>query len=69
MLITNGKIITWDEPNQILEGQAMRVNDDRIAEIGPHDRLISDNPGMENLLKIIFSAISEITAHNGVFLI
>jgi putative selenium metabolism protein SsnA len=49
MLITNGKIITWDQPNQILEGQAIRVIDDRVAEIGPQDRMIADNPDLEKL--------------------
>lgn len=35
MIITNGTLITWEEPNRILEGQAIRIQDDRIAEIGP----------------------------------
>jgi ABC-type proline/glycine betaine transport system ATPase subunit len=32
MLITNGKIITWGQPNQILEGHAIYIKDNRIAE-------------------------------------
>jgi putative selenium metabolism protein SsnA len=35
ILITNGKIITWEEPNQILEDQAVSINEGVIQEIGP----------------------------------
>jgi putative selenium metabolism protein SsnA len=35
MLITNGKLITWGEPNQILENYAIFIERDRIAAIGP----------------------------------
>ena len=49
MLITNGKIITWEEPNQILEGQAIRIEADRIAEIGSQDQLISQNPSLDRI--------------------
>jgi hypothetical protein len=31
MLITNGKLITWEEPNRILEGQALLVQGGRIC--------------------------------------
>ena len=41
MLITNGKIITWEDPNQILEGQAIFISSGRIAEIGPQDQLVA----------------------------
>ena len=47
MLITNGKIITWEDPNQILEGQALYISSGRIAEIGPQDRLIAQHPDSE----------------------
>ena len=39
MLITNGKLITWDDSNQILEGQAIYIADGRIVEIGSQDLL------------------------------
>jgi putative selenium metabolism protein SsnA len=41
LLITNGKIITWEEPNQILENQAIRISGGLIQEIGPQAQLES----------------------------
>lgn len=35
MLITNAKIITWEEENRILENYALYIHDGRIEEIGP----------------------------------
>jgi len=49
MIITNGKIITWDEPNQIFEGHAIKIEADRIAEIGPQDQLIAENPDLDQI--------------------
>ena len=49
MLITNGKIITWEEPNRILDGQAIRVDGDQIAEIGSQDRLLTENPHLDQI--------------------
>jgi putative selenium metabolism protein SsnA len=49
MLITNGKIITWEEPNQILEGQAIRIADGYVAEISPQKRLVEENPDLEQI--------------------
>jgi putative selenium metabolism protein SsnA len=49
MIITNGKLITWGEPNRILEGQALYVSNGRIAEIGPQSELLSQYPGEERL--------------------
>jgi putative selenium metabolism protein SsnA len=43
MLITNGKIITWEDPNRILEGQAIYISSGRIGEIGPQEQLISQH--------------------------
>jgi putative selenium metabolism protein SsnA len=39
MLITNGKLITWEPENRILEGQALYIHGDKIAEIGPEAEL------------------------------
>ena len=44
MLITNGKLITWSEPNEILEGQALYIQDGRIAEIGEQAGLLARHP-------------------------
>jgi putative selenium metabolism protein SsnA len=49
MLITNGRIITWEEQNRILEGMAIRIADDRIAEIGPQEKLIANNPDLDQV--------------------
>lgn len=49
MLITNATMITWDEPNQILEGQAIYIEGDRILEIGPEDELALRYPEAEHL--------------------
>ena len=49
MLITNAKLITWEEPNQILEDQAVLIQDDLIVEIGPEASLVNDYPGEERI--------------------
>jgi putative selenium metabolism protein SsnA len=49
MLITNANLITWGEPNQILENQAVYVDGDRIAEIGPDAALRAKYPQAEQL--------------------
>jgi len=49
MLITNGKLITWEEPNQILEGQALYISGGLIAEIGPEAELVARYPAAERL--------------------
>jgi putative selenium metabolism protein SsnA len=49
MLILNGKIITWDEPNQILEGQALLIRDGKIIKIGLEKELKQQYPGEETL--------------------
>ncbi|HEX6303919.1 MAG TPA: putative aminohydrolase SsnA [Anaerolineales bacterium] len=49
MLIINGSIITWENPNRILSGEAIYVEGDRIAEIGPQADLISRFPDEERL--------------------
>lgn len=49
MLITNGKIITWEKPNRILSGHAIQITDDLITEIGPQDRLIQKYPDQDQI--------------------
>ncbi len=49
MLITNGKIITWERENRILEGQALYVADGKIAAIGPEAALKARYPQAEKL--------------------
>lgn len=49
MLITNGKLITWEKPNRILEGYALRIENDKITEIDLQQELIAKYPGDERL--------------------
>lgn len=49
MLITNAKLITWGDPNQILENHALYVDGDHIAEIGPEAALRAKYPQAERL--------------------
>ncbi|RLD04122.1 MAG: hydrolase, partial [Chloroflexota bacterium] len=45
MIIKNGKLITWEEENQILEDSQLLIQDGKIKEIGPD--LVSKNPEEE----------------------
>lgn len=47
MLIKNIKLVTWEDPNQILEGQALYFEGDRIKEIGPQNDLLDRHPDSE----------------------
>jgi len=49
MLITNGKLITWEEPNQILEGQAVYISGGMIAGIGPQAEMEARYPQIMRL--------------------
>jgi putative selenium metabolism protein SsnA len=49
MIITNIKLVTWEDPNQILEGQALYIEGDRIKEVGPQGTLIQKYPEAEKL--------------------
>ena len=49
MLITDGILITWEEPNQILEGQALLVEDGLISAIGPQADLLALHPQVRRL--------------------
>ncbi len=43
-IITNGKIVTWENPNRILEGQSLLIDGDKIAAIASTDELRKDHP-------------------------
>ena len=49
MLITNANLITWGETPQIVAGQALRLEGDRIAEMGPSAVLEAAWPREERL--------------------
>lgn len=44
MLITNATLITWGQPNQILENHAVYVEQDKIAEVGSDSALRQKYP-------------------------
>ena len=44
MLITNATLVTWGENNQILPNHALRIEGDRIAEIGTTAELRAKYP-------------------------
>ena len=48
-LITNGRIVTWAEPNEIIEHAAILVEDGRIITIGKSDDLMNAYPEVEQL--------------------
>ena len=49
MLITNGKIITWEKDNQILEEYALRIEKDKIVEVDLQEKLLERYPQDEKL--------------------
>jgi putative selenium metabolism protein SsnA len=49
MLILNGTLITWENPNRILEGQALLIQGDKIREIGPQGEFLDRYPDVEKL--------------------
>jgi putative selenium metabolism protein SsnA len=44
MLIKNAALVTWEEPNQILEDHAIWIENGRIADLGPSSKLEQDHP-------------------------
>ena len=49
MIISNGKIITWSNPNEILEGKAILIDGQKILRIDTKENLIRDFPEEEIL--------------------
>ncbi|MGH2620137.1 MAG: putative aminohydrolase SsnA [Anaerolineales bacterium] len=49
MLILDAKVITWGEPNQILDGHGLRISEGLIQEIAPSARLAANHPHEERL--------------------
>ncbi len=44
MIIKNAKIITWGNPNRILEGQAIRIDGGIIEDIDSFEHILARNP-------------------------
>jgi len=49
MLITNAKLITWEIPNQVLEGWAIYLAEGKIRAMGPESDLVAQHPQEERL--------------------
>ena len=49
MLITNAKVVTWEENNRILEGYGIRIVEGKITELAPSSQLILSHPGEEQV--------------------
>lgn len=49
MIITNGKIITYEQPNRILEGQSVLVQKGVIIQIGNQQQMLEAFPDEERL--------------------
>lgn len=49
ILVINGKLITWGRPNQVVEGHALLIQGNKIAQIGLQSELLNDHPEAEQL--------------------
>lgn len=49
MLISNGFIVTWDEPDQFIEHGGLLIRDGRIADLGDSATLAGQYPSAERL--------------------
>ncbi len=49
MLITNGKLITWEGENRIVEGHALYIEAGKIGALGPQDELLAQYPEAERV--------------------
>lgn len=49
MLITNGTVVTWGRPNEILDGYGLLIEDGKIAAIGPSAELERHHGGVARL--------------------
>jgi cytosine/adenosine deaminase-related metal-dependent hydrolase len=49
MLITNATLVTWEEPNRILESHALFIDGDLIADLGPQDEMAARYPDARRL--------------------
>ena len=48
-LITNGRLVTWDEPNEIIENGGLLLENGRIAAIGSSQELADQYPHVTQL--------------------
>ncbi len=49
MLITHGRVVTFDDPNAVLDDGAVLIEGDRITQVGPTAELEAQHPDAERL--------------------
>jgi putative selenium metabolism protein SsnA len=49
MLIRNARVVSWEEPNQILEDHALLIEDGLISQMGPSEELSAIHQKVETL--------------------
>ncbi|HVO71666.1 MAG TPA: amidohydrolase family protein, partial [Aggregatilineaceae bacterium] len=49
MLITHATLVTWEDPNRVIENGALLIEDGTIREIGSSSNLIARHPEVEHL--------------------
>ncbi|MDX1613930.1 MAG: putative aminohydrolase SsnA [Candidatus Promineifilaceae bacterium] len=49
LLITNGRLVTWDDPNEIIVDGALLIRDGRVAEVGDSAHLRRAHPDADQL--------------------
>jgi putative selenium metabolism protein SsnA len=49
MLIVHATLVTWEDPNRVIEDGALLIEDGTIREIGPSSDLIARHPEVERL--------------------
>ena len=49
MILHNARIVTWGQPNEILEGKAVRIHDGLVDEIAPQRDLLARFPQEEQI--------------------
>ena len=49
LLITNARVVTWDDPNRIIENSAVLIEGERIAAVGAASELEAQHPEAERI--------------------
>ena len=49
LLITNGRLVTWGENNELIDNGALLLQDGRIADLGDSSELRAKYPGLKEL--------------------